>query len=251
MYLSLNSVKKYAVFVMLLAIPAVLLAKAGERTGSPVSFQTPDGVIITGTYHAPAGPRMKTFILLHGLGSTNEEWQSFAVHLVRAGYGFLAYDARGHGKSVFTRDGKQLSYENFVPSQWNLMIQDVGSAVSFLMNEKKIQEKRIGLIGASMGANVSMLYAASNEAVPMVVLLSPGVNYVLFNISNAVSSFQKRPVAIAVSPNDTYAYQSSQLLFRKIEMNKRAVLLTAAKGHGVEMFDGRFERRLLQWIAKY
>lgn len=246
--------KRALILLAFIIIPASLFAKPGDRiNGTPVSFQTADGVIITGNYYPASGQRMKTFILLHGLGSSNDEWQSLEVRLVKSGYGFLAYDARGHGKSTFTRDGNTISYETMKAEQWAKMVKDVEMAVGFLRFQKNVPEKNIGLIGASMGANISLLYAATHEAVPVVVLLSPGMNYVVFNIASSIASFQKRPIAIAASPGDNYAYQSSQLLFNQIQSNPKAVLLSAEKGHGVAMFGGKdkLEKNLMQWLSKY
>lgn len=241
--------RKFILILSILLLPVSAFALKNEKVGSPVTFQTSDGVIIYGTYQPPAGPGMKTFVLLHGLGSTNEEWNTFGVRLARAGYGYLSYDARGHGKSTFTKSGKQISYENFTKEQWNRMVSDVGDAINFLVNEKKLKAGKIGLMGASIGANISLLYATSNETVPMVILLSPGVNYVVFNISGAINSFKKRPVAIAASPNDNYAFQSSQLLFKQIQSNPRASMITGEKGHGVDMFAGnKFMKELFTWI---
>lgn len=234
--------------------PAFAAVKKGYHLGTPVSFKASDGLIISGLFNPASGPNMKTFILLHGLGSGQDEWQAFAGELVAQGYGFLSYDARGHGKSMVTADGKQVSYQNFgapgPKSQWNRMITDLGDAVMFLANEKKVRTKKIGIIGASVGANVALIYAATNEEIPVVVLLSPGVNYAGFGTLDAVQWFHKRPIAIAASEGDTYAYQSSQLLIQQIQDNKRAKFMPTEKGHGVEMFGGKFDKVLLRWLAQ-
>ncbi len=193
--------------------------------------------------------------MLHGLGSNQEEWQSFVQELIVSGYGFFSYDARGHGKSTITSDGKQFSYQNFgapgAKSQWPKMITDLGEAVLFLAKGKKARAKNIGLIGASMGANVALIYAATNENIPVVVLLSPGLNYVGFDTREAIQRFHQRPIAIAVSIGDTYALQSSQFLYRQIQENQRAIFIPAEKGHGVGMFGGKFDKELLRWLSQH
>lgn len=229
--------------------------RKGYHLGAPVAFRTSDGVIISGLYSPPAGLNTRTFILLHGLGSNQDEWQGFARELVQQGYGFLSYDARGHGKSTSMADGRQISYETFGPgapnSQWSRMVTDLGSAVMYLANEKKLRTNKIGIIGASLGANVALVYASSNEQVPVVVLLSPGLNYAGVGTLDAVQAFHKRPIALAASPGDTYAYQSTQLLSQQVADNRRAGFLEASKGHGVNMFDGKFDKTLLRWLANH
>jgi len=240
---------------LLLLSPAFAAVKKGYHLGTPVSFKTSDGMIIAGLYNPAASQGMKTFILLHGLGSNQDEWQKFAGELVAQGYGFLSYDARGHGKSTLTIDGKQVSYQNFgapgPKSQWTRMITDLGDSVMFLVNEKKVRTKNIGIIGASVGANVALIYSATNEAIPVVVLLSPGINYAGFGTMDAIQWFHKRPIAIAASEADTYAYQSSQLLIQQIQENSRAEFMPTEKGHGAEMFGGKFDKVLLRWLARH
>jgi alpha-beta hydrolase superfamily lysophospholipase len=241
-------------FCAVFLLSPAFAVKKGYHLGTPVTFKTSDGMIISGLFCPAAGSRVKTFILLHGLGSDQDEWQKFAGKLVARGYGFLSYDARGHGKSTLTADGKQVSYQDFgapgPKSQWNRMITDLGDAVMFLANEKKVRANNIGIIGASVGANVALIYSATNEAIPVVVLLSPGINYAGFGTLDAIQWFHKRPIAIAASQGDTYAFQSSQLLFQQIQENRRANLMPAEKGHGVEMFGGKFDKVLLRWLAK-
>jgi pimeloyl-ACP methyl ester carboxylesterase len=245
--------KSAVIFLSLLVLAPVFAVKKGYHLGAPVAFRTSDGVVISGLYSPPSSLNVKTFILLHGLGSNQDEWQGFAGELIAQGYGFLSYDARGHGKSTVMADGKAISFETFGPgapnSQWSRMVTDLSSAVLYLVNEKKLRTNKIGLIGASLGANVALVYASSNEQIPVVVLLSPGLNYAGVGTLDAIQAFHKRPIALAASPGDTYAYQSTQLLSQQLADNKRAVFIEGAKGHGVNMFDNKFDKVLLRWIA--
>ncbi len=225
------------------------------QTGEKVSFQTPDGVIISGLFHKPASGAHKTYILLHGLGSGQDEWQSLSDKLVSAGCGVLSYDARGHGRSTMTAGGRKISYTEFGPpgpgSQWDKMPADLGLAIAFLNDQKNIPTNRIGLIGASIGANICLIYAAKAPVIPVVVLLSPGLNYAGFGTMSSIGAFTKRPILFAASPTDTYAYQSSILLYQKVQANPKAAFLTGASGHGVQMFDGKFDKQLLKWILSH
>jgi len=239
----------------LCAAQAFAVSSRDVQTGEKVSFKTPDGVIISGLFHKPASSLNKTFILLHGLGSNQEEWQSFTDKLVSAGYGVLSYDARGHGKSSERSDGRNINYNNFGPpgpgSEWGKMIDDLGDAVNFLKTEKNITVKKVGLIGASVGANVCLIYAAKTPEISVVVLLSPGLNYAGFGTLGAIEAFTARPIELSASPQDTYAYQSSILLYQKVQGNKRASFLPGAAGHGVQMFDGKFDNQLIKWIRAH
>ena len=249
---------KIKMFFMLAALCSLMAGgtpAAEVQTGEKVSFQTRDGVLITGLFRKPSSAGNRTCILLHGLGSTQEEWQSFSDRLAAAGYGVLSYDARGHGKSTSYADGRKLSYTKFGPpgpgSQWGNMTDDLGEAINFLASKKGIPVKKIVLIGASIGANICLIYAAKTPEIPLVVLLSPGLNYAGFGTLGSIESFAKRPIAIAASPSDSYAYQSSILLFQRIQGSKKAAFLQGPAGHGVQMFDGKFDSQLLKWIVNH
>jgi len=256
--------KKISFFRILLSAAILLLSfnahsyavKPGAKIGKKITFITNDGVIISALYYPPASKSMKTFILLHGLASNQEEWQPFAHNLARLGYGFLSYDARGHGESTRDIKGKKISYANFSPpgpaSEWERMVSDLEKAVKTLETTYGTPAKKIALAGASLGANVCLIYGSMDKSIPAVVLLSPGLNYAGFAASGPVLEYSKRAVLIAASPGDTYAYQSSSLLYAKIKSNKRSEMLSAAGGrHGVQMFEDKvFTNKLLSWISR-
>ena len=236
-------------------MPVFALKHKGGRLGHEESFLAGDGIIISALY-VPAPDRSKTtFILLHGLGSNQEEWQGFAHKLISAGYGFLSYDARGHGESIKRKDGLAITYQSFAnqgnDSDWFKMIDDLDKAVKYLTNIKGIPEKKIVLMGASLGANIALVYGASNTAIKPIVLLSPGMDYAGIRTESAVLQLSQRPVLIAASPADTYAFQSAQLLYQSIQQNRKAALLIGENAfHGVQMFDGKFDQKLIKWLRK-
>jgi alpha-beta hydrolase superfamily lysophospholipase len=176
--------------------------------------------------------------------------------LVDAGYGFLAYDARGHGKSTIDSKNRPINYKQFGQSgpgsEWYKMPGDLDSVISFLNNTKHTPAKKIGLIGASLGANICLLYASKNTDIPLTVLLSPGLNYAGFESLGYIDAFAKqRPILISASPQDEYAYQSSILLYQKVQSNKQASFIAGKSGHGVQMFDGKYEYQLIKWINSH
>jgi alpha-beta hydrolase superfamily lysophospholipase len=249
--------KRLTIFLLCLSltIPAFCARKKGARLGQEVSFQSEDGVIISGLY-VPAGDRSKTtFILLHGLGSNQEEWQAFAHKLLAGGYGFFSYDARGHGDSTLRKNGLSISYQSFGnngnEAGWPQMTADLDKAVKYLISAKGIPEKKIGVMGASLGANIALVYSAGNTNIKPIVLLSPGMDYAGIRTESAILQLNERPVLIAASPGDTYAFQSAQLLYRSIQQNRKALLLIGDDGfHGVQMFNGKFDQKLMNWLRK-
>ena len=245
----------FSFFIAVDNTAAQYAVRKGGRLGKKITITTKDKVRLSALYFKPASTNKKTLILQHGLGSNQEEWQPFANKLVREGCGFLSYDARGHGESTFMEDGSNISYTNFGPpaenSNWEKMVSDLDDAVNYLVNEKSTPAKSIGLMGASLGANTVILYAAVNKTIPFIILLSPGLNYAGLQAIPAITEIQKRPVLLVASPNDTYAYQSTHLLNSQIKENKRAVFYYGANGfHGVQMLNKSMTTKILMWIGR-
>jgi alpha-beta hydrolase superfamily lysophospholipase len=238
--------------VLLLALLSTAMAPLGAA--QTVSFTTVDGIIMIGDYHAPANPRKPVVVMLHGLGSSRGEWVSFEKELAAAGFGYFAYDARGHGESTRSKTGTTVNYKYFGPpgpgSPWQAMVGDLDRAVRFLERSKGLKESSLVISGASVGANIALVWASEHPSSPAVLLLSPGIEYAGIETSVPVTRFSNRRIAFAASTNDQYAYQSSRMLFGSIASNPRAAFFTGAAGHGVQMFDGKFEKDLVQWLSK-
>lgn len=212
-------------------------------------FNTPDGFRIYGTFSHP-GSGKYCFVLLHGLGSTSAEWNDFTKKLKSTGYGYLAYDARGHGKSIHKTDNSNISYKNFFRTDWEEMIDDLKSAVSFL-KKKGIKPDRTIIAGASLGANITLNYVVNNPRIPLIILLSPGIEYAGISTDTAIKDYGERPIIIAASPHDRYAYVSCEKLISLIEDKSKVAFINGeAAQHGVQILIEDKIERLLELIRK-
>lgn len=223
-------------------------------------FTATDGVILVGKFVPPMmGGTPKTldkltFIMMHGLASTKGEWFSFADKLAKEGYGYFAFDLRGHGESTKNKNGGTIDYKYFGQpgpgSKWELMITDVDSAVKYITSKKGIPKNRIALMGASVGANVALIYSAKHKFIPLVVLLSPGWEYIGLNIESSIKEYGHKPLLIAASPGDEYAYKSSIIMEQIANKYGTTVKFLSGKEkqHGVQMFTPAFEDLLISWL---
>jgi len=235
------------------AFLAVMVLGAAARAGAPaaqngparVEFQASDGVRIAADFSRPkkGGP---VFLLLHGLGAGRGEWGRLSGLLRERGWGALAIDARGHGESGGPR------YTEFrTPAAWAAIEKDLAGALRFL-SKKGFPRRRVVLVGASIGANLVLEFAAREKAIPFVVLLSPGVDYQGLRIEGAARAFD-RPMILAASLQDAYALRSAELVLEAAR-HKGTRLLRAQTGHGATMLDGEpnadFEKELLRAMAE-
>jgi alpha-beta hydrolase superfamily lysophospholipase len=124
-----------------------------------------DGVALRGWFHRPDGDEpVATVIATHGLASTAEFLEPLAAELVDAGFGLLAYDHRGLGRS----DGEPRQEVDL----WR-QVQDLRTAISFISAREDVDAGRIGLWGASMGGGVVLTAAAFDTRVRAVVGVVP------------------------------------------------------------------------------
>jgi uncharacterized protein len=112
-----------------------------------VTLSAADGVRLAGWYAPPADGGGPVIIVLHGAGGSREGVRGQAVMLAENGYGVLAFDARGHGKSGGTTN--RLGWQG---------TRDVGAALAFLQEQGGVTA--IGALGLSMGGEI-VLGAAS------------------------------------------------------------------------------------------
>lgn len=69
-----------------------------------VTFRTPNGVqLVADRTGSPSAPCV---ILLHGGGQTRHSWSSAVARLSNAGFQVINFDARGHGDSDWSADGR-------------------------------------------------------------------------------------------------------------------------------------------------
>jgi dienelactone hydrolase len=129
---------------------------------SEVTFITSDSITISASYQYPKNTTQKwpAIILIHQGGSTREEWLDLplVISLLEGGYAILAYDIRQHGKSGKDKGTLYDLFNN--PKRAPL---DLLAAIQFLEKDDKIDSNRIGILGASIGANLACVAAASDD----------------------------------------------------------------------------------------
>jgi pimeloyl-ACP methyl ester carboxylesterase len=121
-----------------------------------VTFGTSDGVILSGWYVPSTNGA--AIVLLHGAGSTRSSVLDHAVILARNGYGVLLPDARGHGRS----GGRAMDFGWYGDA-------DVHAGVSYLVGRSDVDERRIAVVGLSMGGEEAIGAAASDDRIRAVV----------------------------------------------------------------------------------
>ena len=139
--------------------PTVIGARAlGLANARDVSFTARDAVRLSGWWVPGAGTA--AVVLLHGSHGSRMDVTAYLRMLHNAGYGVLAYDARGHGRSssrnAFGWKGAD----------------DLAGAVAFVRAQPGVNPRRIAALGLSMGPEESLRAAA--DGVPLAAVIADG-----------------------------------------------------------------------------
>ncbi len=216
-----------------------------------------DPLILQGEYTAPASSGSPVLVLLHGLGSTRGEWTPLIRQTTKRGWGSLAYDLRGHGHSRGTMAGRTINFEDPLnsrsPAFWQNFPDDLEKVVTALEKKTGASRARIILVGASLGANTALNAATRLPGVGGVILLSPGLDYAGLLTEGPMAALSIPTLMIAARP-DLYAYTSCERLKSLVPTDtltwKPLAQGTPQGAHGVQLFDGKLEEKILDWIAE-
>lgn len=205
-----------------------------------VELTAPDGITLKGTYFPPADPSPEpapALLLLHMAYGNRQNWEDFAQTAQKAGYAALTVDMRGHGES----GGKQ----GFTP----ILDTDVDTSLAWLMAQPNIDVTKIGIAGASVGANLALRAGAAHPEVKSVALLSPGLAYWKIDTPDALTAYGRRPILLIASDKDKYSADSIKTLGAQAS-GPQHLKLYSGTAHGTELFQAQpdLPALLLNWF---
>lgn len=225
-----------------IALAATVPSVPTRAAGRVVTLRAEDGLNLTATWYEPPARPGAAVVLVHMLHRSRRDWDAMASRLASEGIGALAIDLRGHGESQSWGPGE--------PPDYSALVLDVRAARRFLTSRPEVLPGRIGVAGASIGANLAMLEAAGDSAVASLVLLSPSLDYRGLRIDAAARKFT-RPMLLVASDDDPYAARTAREL-QKAGGGPRELILSSHSGHGTGMLarDADLGRALVDWFRR-
>jgi len=228
---------------------------ATETSSQKISIESPDKTVIVGSFFESSKPSSHAVLLLHQWQSDRHSFDEFAKRMQATGFNVLSIDGRGFGESTKTVDGKAVAPER-TDEAVKAMLDDVGAAVDFLSKQKNVDPDRIGIVGASYGSSLAIIYAADHPNIKSVALLSPGLNYFgNMQTEPAIKKYGDRSLFMAASTEDSESADAVAQLGRaggRPNSDNRDVLVVTTGGHGTNLFtpDGRVENALQGFLVR-
>ena len=209
-----------------------------------VSFLARDGTPVTGVLYLPDKRPAPAVILLHMVTRSHADWATTAARLSEAGVAALAIDFR---RGALPGPG----HAGEGSEDYSDLVLDAVAAHAFLAARPDIASGRIGMAGASIGANVAVMAAAAIPAIRSLALLSPSLDYRGLRIDPPLRKYGSRPAIIIASDDDPYALRTSHQLVG-IGDGLRDVRIVSGAGHGTVMLTRQPELvgTLVDWFLR-
>lgn len=204
-----------------------LAAPSAAATSQQVHFVTDDGVSIAGTLYLPSHPG-PAVVLIHMQTRSRQDWEALGPRLADAGLVALAIDLRGHGASDPRPTGPNAKDGG--------MAADLKGARAFLAGRREVTPGRVGLLGASVGANLAVVAAAGDPTVRSLALLSPGLDYQGLRTQANLNRYGDRPALLVGSREDAYVMITLRRLAGEGTGVREQLVLDGA-GHGTTMLS--------------
>lgn len=127
----------------------------------------------------------------------------------------------------------------------------MSAALRYLDEHPEVSAGRLGVAGASLGANVGVTVAAGRENVVSLALLSPSLDYRGLRIEAAMRRYGPRPALLVSSIEDAYASRSVRSL-AEIGPGTREIVSLDYAGHGAVMLVRRPDLvdTLVDWFSR-
>ena len=164
------------------------------------------------------GTGPQAVVLAHQSEGSLCEWLPFGQVLAEKGYRVLAFDFAGAGSST---QAKQKTY-----------VEDIRTGVAYLRDNGVT---KIAVMGASMGATMSVVAAAAiAPPVDGVIAISPPVDFDGVNAEKAAPSLRAPALYIAGDTDGDFATYA-EAIYAATPADDRALLVVEAPQHGIQI----------------
>jgi len=204
-----------------------------EINHKELKFDTKDGWEIYGTvYYSETSPST-LIILIPMLGAERGSYDSLIPQLhEEAPYAdIIAMDMRGHGESTNIAE-----YTGFQTGDFRAMERDLDAVVAyFSVGRPSIDNYYI--VGASIGSSVGLDYAVKHGEVSKLVMISPGIEYQGYDITEDAESYLHE-LYIMAAEEDSYSAATASTIYNICPSDtKEKKVYDETDAHGTDLFS--------------
>lgn len=240
-----------AILFVLICCASGLFGQSNHK-GAEVKFMTVEGLTISATYVLPedVSTPVPAIILIHQGGSTREEWFAYSLvdRLLEEGIAILAYDVRLHGKSGKDDGDIYDLFNNPNRSPFDLM-----GAFIYLFKDQRIDNERIGILGASIGANLACMASSSDQFLAKSVVSMSAKTSAAQNLSGLEEEIHPGNAFYIASEGEQEGKRAvwAKELHNKTTGKKKIYIANGEK-HGSFIFedDPKLEKKVVKWFKK-
>ena len=212
-----------------------------------VEFFSQDGVSIRASYYSSRQRYSPAVLLLPEFRQSRAFWDRASAYLSDKGYAVLVIDFRGQGESTQLGE-RSLDWAFFPNTYFKLFLLDINASMNFLHFQPGVDQSRMAIMGAGLGANAALLFASGDKRIEGLILISPGLNYRGLEIEEAITKYGNRPILIIVSRDDCYSLYSSKRLYSLAKGRKELKIYPNA-GRGAKMPKRRAD--IMEFISQW
>ncbi len=245
--MKINHTFRFYVAFLLSAFSVHSLPAGVEK--SELVINTADGFKISATLSRPGSEakRLPAVVLIHQGGSDRTEWNSFSRKLLAQNYVTLAYDVRGHGKS----DSVKSIYALFNdPGQAPL---DLQAVLRKLRSLDFVDNKRIAIVGSSIGANLACVAAGVPDYGVKTAVAISGKTSAVYNLAGVKGhdNLAMRSVFLISSLESNGARAGwAKELYDQTGEPRQVKIIDKSEAHGVGIFEDapEVESDIIKWL---
>ena len=210
--------------------------------GNEITYITKHKSVISATVYSPVNtiPPYKSLILVHQSDSDRSDWSILVPTLLDNGYRVLVFDLKGMGKSKSSIEQEPAGV--YLDS----LVGDLEASVEYIRNLPDTDKEHIGVIGASLGANVAYVYSGSDQnTVSATVTISASKTNGPLQGKN-INNFRPSNIFFLTDQKDL---ASSQEFFGKSSNPKSIKIYPDSTAHGVELLKNpQTVTDILTWL---
>lgn len=208
--------------------------------GQLIKVRTQDGRTLNGTMFIVPGSSLGA-VLLHMYGGQRQDWGELQKRMRDAGISTIAVDYRGNNGSGTAEDSQQ--YHTQQAPLFHKLYLDAFAAKKALLANSNVHPKAVAYIGASVGTTTSMRACARDKDCSVIVLMSPGLDYLGVNSRPAMEKVGERGIPVMMTFaerewGEPIAVDTLRSLHGQNDLVKlRGFNEQFGEGHGTHQFD--------------